>query len=42
VIQIANDDVLGNLEGVLEYIVSAAGLDASRWRNGEFGKILPE
>lgn len=39
VCRIANDDVLRELEGVLIAIVLAAGLDAERWRAGEYGKL---
>ena len=41
VVRVSNDDVLQNLEGVLSLIVTAAGLDVDRWRNGEYGQ-LPE
>src|SRR5690606_18910966 len=41
VLRVTNDDVLTNLEGVLCAIVRAAGLDASAWRDGEYGQ-LPE
>lgn len=40
VCRVANDDVLRELEGVLISIVTAAGLDAERWRNGGYGKIV--
>lgn len=39
VCRVANDDVLRELEGVLIAIVSAAGLDAEQWRNGDYGKM---
>jgi very-short-patch-repair endonuclease len=38
-LRIANDDVLDDIENVLAAIVSAAGLDADRWRSGELGKM---
>jgi very-short-patch-repair endonuclease len=41
VVRVTNDDVLTDLEGVLCVIVRAAGLDASAWRDGEYGQ-LPE
>lgn len=41
VLRLSNDDVLQDMEAVLTAIVRAVGLDAERWRSGDYGQ-LPE
>ena len=42
ILRVANDDVLSNIEGVLFFIVRAAGLDPVAWERGEYGKLDPD
>ena len=42
ILRVANDDVLGNIEGVLFSIVRAAGLDPVAWERGDYGKFDPD
>ncbi|MEZ5942581.1 MAG: endonuclease domain-containing protein [Planctomycetaceae bacterium] len=37
--RVGNDDILQNLEGVLMQVITGAGLDPQRWRDGAYGQM---